>query len=317
MKITARTEPEDTTDKIIWSSSNQNIATISEDGIITAKAKGQAIITASCGDYTETCSITSLNFSSTITESDYGKTVTGYTCPNSSGVNSWMLFYTDDTNIYLISSNELNHKYVPAGKNGTAISSYSNSTPWLDLANSVANDYTGSSDIKDPRIKALNNDYFNIKKYSSTSTSMKSVAYLLDINVWKKYTGDNAEYAIGTPTIELFLKSYNKKYGTKFSSKAVSNVGYQISDSTGQKWDNGRKALSGIINVDDRLYWTGKPGANDGLHLATPIAYESNLVYLDYYGYFRYRNWGSIRPIVCLKSDVKLKLKSDGSYLIE
>ena len=48
MKITARTEPEDTTDKIIWSSSNQNIATISEDGIITAKAKGQAIITASC-----------------------------------------------------------------------------------------------------------------------------------------------------------------------------------------------------------------------------------------------------------------------------
>jgi uncharacterized protein YjdB len=47
-----------TTSKITWTSSNQNIATISSYGTITAKAAGKATITAKVDDKTLTCALT-------------------------------------------------------------------------------------------------------------------------------------------------------------------------------------------------------------------------------------------------------------------
>lgn len=61
IKITATITPENTTDKTItWSSSDEKIATVSTDGIITAVGVGKATITASCGDIAATCEVTVL-----------------------------------------------------------------------------------------------------------------------------------------------------------------------------------------------------------------------------------------------------------------
>ena len=46
-----RTIPEDTTDKIIYTSGNESVATVSEDGKITAVAEGETIVYISCGTY--------------------------------------------------------------------------------------------------------------------------------------------------------------------------------------------------------------------------------------------------------------------------
>lgn len=54
--ITASVEPINTTDKIIWSSDNTSIATVN-NGVITAIDNGSATITATCGDYSATCSV--------------------------------------------------------------------------------------------------------------------------------------------------------------------------------------------------------------------------------------------------------------------
>ena len=54
--ITASVEPINTTDKIIWSSDNTSIATV-DNGVITAIDNGSATITATCGDYSATCSV--------------------------------------------------------------------------------------------------------------------------------------------------------------------------------------------------------------------------------------------------------------------
>ena len=57
-KLTATVEPSNATDKITWSSSDESIATVSEDGTVTGVAIGTATITARCGDIDEYCLIT-------------------------------------------------------------------------------------------------------------------------------------------------------------------------------------------------------------------------------------------------------------------
>ncbi|MDE6580561.1 MAG: Ig-like domain-containing protein, partial [Ruminiclostridium sp.] len=58
-ELTAAVEPEDATDKTItWTSSDEKVATVDENGKVTAIAAGTATITAKAGDMSATCSIT-------------------------------------------------------------------------------------------------------------------------------------------------------------------------------------------------------------------------------------------------------------------
>lgn len=58
--LTATVLPENTTDdkKVTWSSSDEAIATVDANGKVTAKAIGEATITATCGSVTATCAVT-------------------------------------------------------------------------------------------------------------------------------------------------------------------------------------------------------------------------------------------------------------------
>lgn len=54
--IIATVTPADTTDKIIWTSNNQEVATV-DNGVVTAIFNGNVTITATCGDYSATCEV--------------------------------------------------------------------------------------------------------------------------------------------------------------------------------------------------------------------------------------------------------------------
>lgn len=54
--LVATAEPVDTTDVVIWSSSNEEVATV-ENGVVTVIAEGNAIITATCGNVSAECSL--------------------------------------------------------------------------------------------------------------------------------------------------------------------------------------------------------------------------------------------------------------------
>lgn len=54
--LTATVEPADTTDKVVWSSENDSIATV-ENGVVTAVGQGETTITATCGGKTATCKV--------------------------------------------------------------------------------------------------------------------------------------------------------------------------------------------------------------------------------------------------------------------
>lgn len=55
--LTATITPSDTTDAVGWGTSNDSVATVS-NGVVTAIGLGTAVITATCGNYSATCSIT-------------------------------------------------------------------------------------------------------------------------------------------------------------------------------------------------------------------------------------------------------------------
>ncbi len=53
--LMVRPEPENTTDKVIFVSGDPAVATVSEDGIVTAVAQGETVITITCGTVTDSC----------------------------------------------------------------------------------------------------------------------------------------------------------------------------------------------------------------------------------------------------------------------
>lgn len=59
VQLTATVLPGETTDKTVtWTSSDESVATVSAEGLVTLVATGKAAITATCGEVTATCAVT-------------------------------------------------------------------------------------------------------------------------------------------------------------------------------------------------------------------------------------------------------------------
>lgn len=56
--LTATVTPNDTTDSLAWTSSDPTVATVDQNGVVTAVAPGQATITAQAGTASATCTVT-------------------------------------------------------------------------------------------------------------------------------------------------------------------------------------------------------------------------------------------------------------------
>ena len=190
--------------------------------------------------------------------------VTGYECTNAAGVNKWLIFYADESNIYLIADDYIHKDYCP---NSATQSIYDNGNGYKLSMNNVIDDYAGAASITNSTIKALNNDYFT--KYgsqNSTYNNMKATAYMLDTNVWSVYAGEKAEYAIGGPTIELFFKSYNKRYGTNYVASATSKTGYKVGSGSASGYNltlSKEKTLPYVVTSTSKANstWLASPSA--------------------------------------------------------
>ena len=260
----------------------------------------------------------------------YGAKVTGYTLPSGTTTDvGWKIFYADNSNIYLIADNYVERTNLPGSTGGTTShqpndgnSSYARTAYFSN----ILNDYvTGSARITDNKLKALNNDYFNTKGFTSTNSNMKSVAYMMDTTAWNsKFKGNKAEYAIGGPTVELLFKSYNGKYGTTYESQAIessdkTNTGYQIRKTSKDTWAN---YVSSMLTTNDSLYVITSQTNALAYWLASPSALNaSNVMDVDYDGYvndnYYYYNYYGFRPLVCLQSNVTLEKVSDTEYAIQ
>ena len=262
----------------------------------------------------------------------YGAKVTGYTLPSGTTTDvGWKIFYADNSNIYLIADNYVERTNLPYSTNGTTATSNkpndgNSSYARAAYFSNILNDYvTGSARITDSKLKALNNDYFNTKKFTSTNNNMKSVAYMMDTTAWNsKFKGNKAEYAIGGPTVELLFKSYNGKYRTTYESQAIessdkTNTGYQIRKTSKDTWAN---YVSSMLTTNDSLYVITSQTDANAYWLASPSAYSTYFVMLVYgsstVGYNPdYTSDYGFRPLVCLQSNVTLEKVSDTEYAIQ
>ena len=248
----------------------------------------------------------------------YGKRV-NYT---TNEISDWKIFYSDGYNVYLITSEYIDINKLPETSNKklkpeNTVETYPKSTP---LTNVISfQDYYGSSNITDPKIKALNNDYFK-KGFSSTSTNMRAVAYLLDTKAWSTFAkGTGADYAIGAPTIEMLFKSYCNKYPDKdYRAQAINNSGYQISKDGGDNWSYGNDGV--FLNLQDSLYVLNNTHGAYEMWIASPNSkYDDGvqLLLADTYGGIHWSDYNyslaGFRPIVCLNSSVILT-EGTGGY---
>ena len=251
----------------------------------------------------------------------------------------WKIFYAGQTpgkqtnNIYLIADDYISSTYAPKGKGGTKL--YTKGIYKVSFAD-IIQDYSGSSDITNSLVRPW---ITFLKSYpSSTNRNMKAVAYMLDTKVWSTFTDSEgkAEYAIGGPTLDLFCASYNQKYSDKTMQYKTyppgsMQQGYEIKWSTELNY-HPNTGIDGLP-TNDGLYVINSTSKADSMWLASPFAgyhgqyYDYEVMIVTSYGAVasNYYNGGGtwsdaedgLRPIVCLKSDVKLQKLSDGTYRIK
>lgn len=252
----------------------------------------------------------------------YGQKVTNYTTGNTAIDEQvdWQIFYADTNNIYLIATDYIHYDICPPSANNTI---YKNSDYKLSM-DDVIKDYNGSEDITDARLQALNksyHEYLVANNRVNRNSSMKAVAYMLDINIWETFAGNKAEYAIGGPTVEMLMKSYSQKYeadGVDYRAQATGINGYQISKDGGVNWDT---YYSGILNTGDTQYVINSTAKASAMWLASPSANNpANVMRVtsngNVYDYSYNSDHVGFRPLVCLSSNVSLKAV-EGGFEIE
>ena len=243
---------------------------------------------------------------------------------------TWRVFYADNDNIYLIASDCILVEDAPSTESGlTPIDEDSESTYDLYLYN-VYSEFTGSANW-DKELSVWNNTY--LSNYSNSEyNNAKAVEYLLDTDLWDSFAKSKyADYAIGGPTLELWVASWNQHGYDALYCDTVNEYGYYISD---------------VSEVEEEYYnvtWLDNSGYGDTLYfplvdeaesssdldtfignlwaywLASPSAsYEDTLMGIYYNGYIDwaiYDNDGyGYRPVVCLSSRTKLQSNEDGTY---
>ena len=255
----------------------------------------------------------------------YGREITNYTDPNGDPDIKWQIYYVDkDSNtIYLIADRCARNSYIPQSKGSYSIDK---SGEYGINFSSIYQAYTGSASITDARVKKL---ISWVSSYpSSTNENIRSIAYLLDIDLWNTQYKDSTygAYAIGGPTIELFCKSYKDTHPERYIECAnTDSYGYNV------KWSDGKRYgidISGLpTSVDYKKIFR-----NYGIYvipeilnlyaywLVSPVSsYEASMFYVDYEGKISYVSCDfdiglGVRPVVCLQSGVQLVANGDGTY---
>ena len=226
----------------------------------------------------------------------YGKKVTNYKASDSD-TNTYRIFYVDKDNDFKDGYNTIYLKADFSG-NVSCSTSYDASQTlikrmnplWATKGNTVAGETTTISNPNE-----------------------QVVAWLCDPSKWTAYCDtDKANYAIGGPSVEMYVKSYNQTHGDdalgcQYQTNNVPGYIYKVNNTIlNDGWDTNGFTLD--YSMKYKSMYCGQNGNNTGYWwLASPSAnYSSNVCNVRcgdaslnhrYYG-----NDSGVSPLVSLKS---------------
>ena len=122
-QLTATVEPSNTTDKVTWSSSNEAVAKVADDGTVTAVKAGTAVITATAGNVKAECTVTvtapatKITLNTTRQKLKAGKSFTLIAAVAPADTTDKVVWSSNNTKVATVSSNGT----VKALKAGTAV----------------------------------------------------------------------------------------------------------------------------------------------------------------------------------------------------
>ena len=167
--------------------------------------------------------------------------------------------------------------------------------------------------------------WFSLKvSATERQDNMGSTAYMLDTEIWTNVYKDSdyTKYVIGGPTLELLCASWNKKYPNNKLYYSTDEAEYYYIGTTSQEKKHHIEIPS--VGIKDTLY-VGPDKDNVGQYwIASPVNYkyfnENYNVGDDFIGigdFITDISQIGLRPVVCLKSNVKLTKTENGTYTLE
>lgn len=317
-KINIKKESTIANEELAYISANSNIATVSEDGIVTGVALGSTTITITGknSNISTTCTVTVKKATTTVSaaqiaekpEKYYGKVAENYT----KGGLTYRIFYVDKDNKY------------GDGKN----------TVYLKA------DYTEKKALSTDISKLTNSDLILYKRMNpswsakrggidatSWNNNEKAAAWLCAPSQWTAYVDEEkASYAIGGPSVEMYVDSYNQVPHTEAGNYTLGAT-YSETNTPGYIYTlNGTKSTisnsdyyTGINSLDYKGYnsmYMGKNGEKGDYYywLVSPSSYKSDFLCLSdgdnaglYAGDCNER--GGISAIVALKPAIRIEIE--------
>ena len=227
-----------------------------------------------------------------ISKNNYGDYVNYPIDLNKDGntTNDWKIFYKDNNGyVYLIANNNQNlytDILTLAGMQESTQNKYC--VYWKNIPQ-----YNEITDFVKTRYKMGWNK-------SKTNPNIKSVSQLLNTNNWKNLVNTNyAIDAIGAPTVEMWVESWNEKGYKKLYYNNNGDTGYCVGDveTPTTMHIEGLSTEDTLYFPDYLAYWLASPAAG----------HTGNLLCINNpgisYAYFQFDYW-TIRPVVCLKNDI-------------
>ncbi len=234
--------PANATNKTItWSSNPTSIATVT-DGKVTGVAEGTATITAtSANGKTATCNVTIAEVGMTIAEAKAAVQRDGLQSHigdlveyNPTAGGKWRIFYYDEAGEFGTAGKlYLKRDFVGNNTKLTNYTSYTPTTQGLAI------------------MKAMNPKWRDSSYSSIDQENEHCVAWLCDPTNWTNYKTAEADYAIGSPSVEMYMKAFNVwKTGNKNATNLICKVENKYGYSVGA---NGTYANSGYFTNSNTI----------------------------------------------------------------
>lgn len=252
---------------------------------------------------------------------DYGKTV-NYVSDN--GVTDWKVFYETEDYVYLIASEKLAYDKIPTTLNTTAGATIIPATTTLaDNTTKTVGQVYWETESRPKSAAPIQNKAMWMAKLDDYSENIngRCVSYFLDETHWTAFKNTTASYskyvegAIGTPTLEMFVASWNEKrevtgdttkYDKKLSAVVNGTTGYYLWDiTTGNTTSN--DTTGKVISTTDDLYiWN--TASNSSIWLASPGGLFNYCLFFaamngNVGGASCENEFYGMRPVVCLRSN--------------